>query len=162
MNTDTRKIQGDEAKCHVSDRETRGKSREKIQPPLTPMIDVTFQLLLFFLLTMSFREAEGQILGKLPDMGGGMESPPGLIDTRIDLAVKPAGNGAAYEVGNVTINNDPKELSQMLVALSRTYDIEKTTVVIGPSADVKWEYVLDAYNQAVKAKLQKVNFKPLD
>ena len=33
---------------------------------LTPMIDIFFQLLVFFLLTMQFREAEGKLLSQLP------------------------------------------------------------------------------------------------
>ena len=40
-----------------------------LQPPLTPMIDVTFQLLLFFLLTCEFRPTEGVIPGSLPENG---------------------------------------------------------------------------------------------
>ena len=35
---------------------------------MTPMIDVTFQLLLFFLLTCEFRESEGMIPGTLPKL----------------------------------------------------------------------------------------------
>jgi biopolymer transport protein ExbD len=36
------------------------------EPPMTPMIDVVFQLLIFFLLTMKFTIQEGELLTHLP------------------------------------------------------------------------------------------------
>ena len=33
---------------------------------MTPMIDVVFQLLIFFMLTMQFKEIEGKLLSQLP------------------------------------------------------------------------------------------------
>ena len=36
------------------------------EPPMTPMIDVIFQLLIFFLLTMKFVVQEGKLLSHLP------------------------------------------------------------------------------------------------
>ena len=37
---------------------------------------------------------------------------------------------------------------------------DTVTVVIRPAADVPWEYVVDAYNQAVRAKFKKIGFSP--
>ena len=36
------------------------------QPPMTPLIDVIFQLLIYFMLTMHFRNVEGMLLSQLP------------------------------------------------------------------------------------------------
>lgn len=41
------------------------RKRKSFQPPLTPMIDVTFLLLLFFILTFTFRQMEGQLPGAI-------------------------------------------------------------------------------------------------
>ena len=36
------------------------------EPPMSPMIDVIFQLLIFFMLTMNFKKVEGKLLSQLP------------------------------------------------------------------------------------------------
>ena len=41
------------------------------EAPLTPMIDIVFQLLVFFMLTMQFKESEGKLLSQLPSSGPG-------------------------------------------------------------------------------------------
>jgi biopolymer transport protein ExbD len=49
----------------------RGKSRENTpgEPPMTPMIDVIFQLLIFLMVTLRFSTQEGRILSQLPHIG---------------------------------------------------------------------------------------------
>ena len=50
----------------------RRRKTEEIKPsesPMSPMIDVVFQLLIFFLLTMNFKEVEGKLLSQLPKIG---------------------------------------------------------------------------------------------
>ena len=42
---------------------------------MTPMIDIVFQLLIFFMLSMHFKEVEGKLLSQLPK-NKGMESTP--------------------------------------------------------------------------------------
>ena len=39
------------------------------EPPMTPMIDIIFQLLIFFLLTLQFVPLEGKLLASLPKKG---------------------------------------------------------------------------------------------
>ena len=46
-------------------REAAQRKRKSFQPPLTPMIDVTFLLLVFFILTSTFRQMEGQLPGAI-------------------------------------------------------------------------------------------------
>ena len=156
----TRKIPGDETTHYVSARKKRELPKPKMQPPLTPMIDVTFQLLLFFLLTMTFRAAEGQLLGTLPAKGGpDFVDPSAVIPIRI--VIRPIGamrNGAMYEMGNIAIKNDPKELSRKLLSVAKSRDTEKTPIEIRPREDVRWRFVLEAYNQAVKAKFKNIHF----
>ncbi|MBI2898927.1 MAG: biopolymer transporter ExbD [Planctomycetes bacterium] len=59
-------------------RKKRGIETEKpIEPPMTPMIDVIFQLLIFFILTMKFKQEEGKLLSQLPkDKGLASSSVP--------------------------------------------------------------------------------------
>ena len=42
---------------------------------MTPMIDIVFQLLIFFMLTMQFQEVEGKMLSQLPKNKGPVSGP---------------------------------------------------------------------------------------
>ena len=59
--------------------------REPEQKPLTALIDVTFLLLIFFLVTLDFRKLEGRLDSALPkDRGGpGAASPVERLDVEI-------------------------------------------------------------------------------
>jgi biopolymer transport protein ExbD len=149
-------IAGDESVHHVSQRQKRGRGPTKMQPPLTPMIDVTFQLLLFFILTMQFRQAEGQIPADLPQEGQGTAETVTLEP--VDIYVRAGLSDAmpSIEIGGVQVMiRDWEELHTQLVGLvQQSYE----TAVINPDADVSWNHVVNAYNQAVRAKFKSVNF----
>jgi len=68
------------------------------------------------------------------------------------------GQGASYEVGGVAITS-AQSLYFKLMGLKQGGG-EKVPVIIEPLADVPWQYVLEAYNQAVRAKFLTVSFAP--
>jgi len=128
-----------------------------MQPPLTPMIDVTFQLLLFFLLATTFRQAEGQI-----PAAAAHEAPAGLAQQDV---VKPlvlslrraADGGVLYELrGTGLAWKDPQELYAGLVALRESFGSDQVPVIVRPNWDVAWSNVVEAFNQALRAKFRNV------
>ena len=140
----------------------RRARRPSMQPPLTPMIDVTFQLLLFFLLTCEFRESEGNIPGTLPH--GDVPRPTVLVPPPPDpirIRLRPAmgGLGAVYQVnGALATIHSPAELFDRLKGLQGRLGSGDVPVVIVPQADVPWQFVVEAFNQAVRAEFTKVAF----
>ena len=64
-----------------------GLKEEKVGgPPLTPMIDVIFQLLIYFILTMKIKSVEGKLLSRLPKdkgLASSAVSNPELEEVRI-------------------------------------------------------------------------------
>ncbi len=63
-------------------------SEERCELEMTPMIDVTFLLLIFFLCTLKFKTLEGYLAGYLPkDAGpvGTTEPPPEPIDLEVSV-----------------------------------------------------------------------------
>jgi biopolymer transport protein ExbD len=55
---------------------------------MTPMIDVVFQLLIFFMLSMHFKEVEGKLISQLPKEKGPRSSAPidpQLLEVRVVL-----------------------------------------------------------------------------
>ncbi len=69
-------------------RKRKVDTEKPVEPPMTPMIDVIFQLLIFFILTMKFKEVEGKLLSQLPKDKGLSSSSvpqPELQEVRIVL-----------------------------------------------------------------------------
>ena len=145
---------------YVPERKKRKPEEPKLQPPLTPMIDVTFLLLLYFLLTSTFRKDEGQIPGTLPATTGQAAEKP-LLHKTIKIKIAEMGvfrDQVQYTIGSKSLN-DP---GQLYALLQRRWESqgEQTPVVIDPSPRVRWKFVVDAYNQAVHAKFKNIGFVP--
>jgi biopolymer transport protein ExbD len=64
------------------------KAIPEIEPEasdMTPMIDIVFQLLIFFMLTMHFQEVEGKMLSQLPKHGPGPGTAPPREEIRFTV-----------------------------------------------------------------------------
>jgi len=162
MARSTKQIAGDETVHHISQRAKRGRPKPKMSPPLTPMIDVTFLLLLYFLLTMNFRQAEGQIPGSLPKQGTAGISIQNELKLPVYIELRPTGvinEGVVYEmIGIQGLMRDPQELYDRLMARKKRVASDEIPVVIKVRAGVRWQYVVEAFNQAVRAKFKNIGF----
>jgi len=162
MALSTKKIAGEETVHHTPPRKRRQRPKAKMQPPMTPMIDVTFQLLLFFLLTCEFRETEGNIPGTLPSKGNIIQQveqnpPPEPIQIQVRASADRAS--ASYQMTGVQIMiTSPQELYQCLKQRQDQLGSDEVPIVILPNADVPWEFVVQAFNQAVRARYKKIGF----
>ncbi len=137
------------------------RRRRDARPPLTSMIDVTFQLLLFFLLTCEFRPEEGLIPSTLPR---------GVVDTGrvgpgpepIGLSILPAAGATAYyrlDGSNETILS-PRVLHTRLRGRQDVLGRRDVPVVIRPPGAGAWRHVAEAFNQVRRARFTKVAFAP--
>ena len=135
------------------------RSRRYAQPPLTPMIDVVFQLLLFFLLSCQFIQKEGVIPARLPEIVDGPQV------RAITVTILPAGvdrQGAVFRVaGDVAGLDSAEQLHARLAAIGRDPMLREAGVCIRPSGQVRWRHVVDAMNPAVRAEYKKVSFGTL-
>jgi biopolymer transport protein ExbD len=141
---------------------SKNRTAVKYTPNVTPLIDVMFLLLLFFLLTTRFRVEEGTIPGTLPKLPGS-----GSVELDRDLGlnvyVRPlgdAGVSASYEVGNSgEVITDAQQLYTRLASPMPLLDARRSQVpvTIRARSDVRWQFVLEAYNQASSAKFQKIS-----
>ena len=118
---------------------------------MTPMIDVTFLLLIYFLLSTTFRQAEGQLAGTLP--GPPRPDPPALP---ISLQVHAVGDdcqSAVYSLeGDIEPLRSPQELVDALRARRPTRG--DAIVVVQAGRAVRWRYIVEACNQAARANFQ--------
>jgi biopolymer transport protein ExbD len=138
-----------------------------MQPPLTPMIDVVFQLLLFFLLGCKFIQEEGQIRANLPNISG--PSRPSLNVDPVKIQLSAAGMHDESVLIQVTgaatkTLGEPKEVWDLLMGLRNRLqpgqDQSEVPVVITPQGRVRWRFVVDTFNQAVRANYKNVAFSP--
>ena len=162
MARSTRKIEGDETVHYVSQRAKRGRAKARIAVPMTPMIDVTFQLLIYFILTTTFRQAEGQIPGTLPKAGASGAATMEKLQTPIKITLHPTGDaneGVAYEVLGVHQRiSDPEILYAVLEKL-RIAGGKESPVIINARRDVRWRFVVEVFNQVVANEFKNIAFQ---
>ena len=164
-------VESEEAVHHISQRRKRkkGVGGDSMQLNLTSMIDVVFQLLIYFVVTSSFAVGEGVITAKLPTGPGDPTQSKKPPDRPLKIIVNSAGAiGADYRVyieGLAGRPNSFRELSETLIQLQ--YDPQRglngaykpdNPVIIKPDGSVRWQHVVNAFNATVKARYSNVSF----
>jgi biopolymer transport protein ExbD len=89
----------------------RGGTRaEKIEPQMAPMIDIVFQLLIFFMLTLKIIEPEGDFNINMP-IGAPPTQPPDDVivpDLKVRLEANPDGSLRQVSLTGRRLGNDPQ------------------------------------------------------
>ena len=157
-----KQIEGDETIHHQSpSKKKKKKGSPNMQPPMTPMIDVTFQLLLFFILTCEFRESEGMIPGTLPDKGSVSQPkdvPPPPDPITIKVFPSADRNSATYEMTGVGMGIPSVQALGELLKQRVSKVGKEVPIMIHPKDDVPWGFVVEAFNQAKIAQFEKIGF----
>jgi biopolymer transport protein ExbD len=162
MARSTRKIEGDETIHYVSPRAKRGRSKAKIAVPMTAMIDVTFLLLIYFILTINFRKLEGQIPGTLPKAGASGAATMEKLQTPIKITLHPTGEaneGVAYEVSGVHQRIVDPQILHAVLQKRAVAGGNKSPVIINARRDVRWRFVVEVFNQVVANEFANIAFQ---
>jgi len=137
----------------------RGQAAEADEMNLTPMIDVTFLLLIFFLLGTKFKEPEGKLNAYLPkDKGPPPKNIP-VIDPVEELTIRvrmlPGRRLPVYTLGDV---NYPS-VAQLEDRLRALYAINpEQPVTIDPDPRATYEKVIWVLNSCVKVGYKEISF----
>ncbi len=123
------------------------KSGTVYQLPVTPMVDLVFNLLLFFVVATKFAEVERELDVALPDAS---EAKP-IVAELPELVVNIDKEGH-YFIGNQAVPGD-----QLLTMLKRTRanNPDRAAVSIRADRHCQWESVVGAMNMCTKAKIPK-------
>jgi len=135
--------------------------RDPVDIKMTPMIDVVFLLMIYFIWSSSFGAAERLLPSKLSAQTSGAgqspsETPPPEEDFE-KLVIRIVGNA-----GNIgwTVNEQPMnslaELQSRLLQLARIKS--DAPVVLHPDPDVPLEHVIDVFDMSRLVGFQKVQF----
>lgn len=134
--------------------------RSDIELQLTPMIDVVFLLLVFFLWTSSFEEPEFDLPSALADPPLGLaDSPqtPSTPEVFDEIVIRVSGTPTALQW---TLNGTSvTDLQAMFAQLQSIVELGvQPPVVIDPDVTVEVGDVIDVYDTARRAGLLRVLF----
>ena len=150
---------------------------EKMAINMTPMIDVVFQLLIFFMLTLKIIEPEGDFNINMPIGAPSQATSPdiNLPDIKVRLIANSEGQLADLQLGRTSLGNGPdafKSLNSQILNLiggvnnPLTKDME---VEIDADYNLHYDYVVQAISSCrgrldAKGKLipyiEKIKFAP--
>ena len=140
-----------EPTVHFESRRRKKKQRSAVMTVnLTPAIDITFNLLIFFLVATTFKAAEGILPSKVPVEQGVLEATP-LPISPIKIHIGQIGDGPSdYRLAIDNWRRQPDtflELTQVLEGLlDRPGFDSETPVVLIPQGDVQWDHVVNCFN----------------
>jgi biopolymer transport protein ExbD len=128
---------------------------------LAPMIDVTFLLLIFFLVTTTFERPEGVLASDLPRVGGTQAVPLPISPIVVRVSLSGPGDDDyllridRFETRIDSIDALPDVLRQ--IQQQPGFDTE-TPVVIIAANDVRWDHVVGCWNAALRAGCSRIAF----
>lgn len=136
-----------------------GKPRRPIEIMMTPMIDVIFLLLVFFLTTSSFQVAErllpSGVSNMSPPSGQVNQNPPEPSDDQIEQIIVKIGMGG--DVPTITINGGTVEMTELLPRFQAVFAARPDVpVIIDPDAKVAAKHVVAIYDNARQSGLSRV------
>ena len=156
-------------------RSTSGESKIEIQ--MTPMLDMIFQLLVFFILTFRPVIDEGQFAVNMSSLAGGNVALPTIVpgmsetdeEMPEDIQFNPpfrirliAGPGGGLAPGGIIMGQDRRltdvgHLEYELKSTVRGF-AEDFEVIIEPDPNLHYEHMVQAVNAIYHAGVRKINF----
>ncbi|HEX7899874.1 MAG TPA: biopolymer transporter ExbD [Planctomycetota bacterium] len=149
---------------------TRRRAPDEVaaeQLNMTPMIDVVFQLLIFFMLTMHFQEVEGKMLSQLPK-DKGLPDRQSKITEEVRLSVR-AGRlyVEKHEIGELastetapTRGTSNKAVYAAAAAKTRgLVDVlGEASVILDAEGETAYEHVIGIIDACKVARIDHVEF----
>lgn len=147
-----------------------------VKPDMTPMIDCVFQLMIFFMLTLKFVQAEGTFDINMPAGG----QPGGDIldqDIKVRLIADPSGNLVSLQIGQRELGNDDRAFARLNTEILRVIGgvpggpaSKDTEVEIDADYNLQYAYVIkavtaitgrfDQRSQQVVRYIERIKFAP--
>jgi biopolymer transport protein ExbD len=143
------------------------RARARVSLSITPMIDVVFQLLIYFLLTAGFMGNERHLRAEMPPepSEAARSREPSLESEPLVIRVRRDGDAARIEVGaGLAAPRDAEDLERILrdamVAPDRPrgFFAADHPIRIAAGPDVAWQHVVEVFNAVVAAGYRSVAF----
>ena len=129
----------------------RPRRQEEIDVNLTPLIDVVFLLLIFFMVTTTFdKNAEMKIALPTADNTASIQS-----DEKLELMID--SQGRYYIDGREVLNTQPETLFQAMKHVLKKYDHNIPPLVISADANTNYQAVVTAMDIAGRLGLKSLS-----
>ena len=140
--------------------EADARKPAKARLSITPMIDVVFLLLIFFMVGMKFKELDRRLDAKLPPLGDSGRIGP--VPTEIWIEVRNGGTASApradVRVGGVAIE-DWDHLHAHLAHLAGLLGGRADPVVVAPADDALHDWVMTVLDHLSQLEFRNVGFR---
>ncbi len=162
---ETRHLPSDPRRRESRRRRTSARRRRESGATITldfaPMIDVTFLLLIFFLVTTTFERAEGILDSQMPKDSRA----PAVALPLSPIVVRLTQLGETHDDFAISLDRFPhrpttfSELTETIRAIHELpgFDRETPTVIVADN-DVRWAHVVRCWNAALRAGCQSIAF----
>ena len=150
-----------------------GEEQGELQ--MTPMIDIVFQLLIFFIMTLKIITPEGDFNIRMPAAAPreGLPAPDQLPPITIRLKATGSGGLANIQFGNRSLGGDFPRLRQSIIDIVGKDPgpglLQSTEVELDCDYNLKYEYVVEAItavsgyrtsDEKVHKLVEKIKFAP--
>ena len=154
-------------------RETDSREDDKIELQMTPMIDIVFQLLIFFIMTFKIVTQEGDFNVKMPlAAAAGAEVDPSALDMTLRLTANGEGELTGIQLNDKSFEQfDDLHLYVISLVGGDQPDSFRESAEIEIDADyqLKYAYVIEAVtavtgyrndNDDIVKLIEKIRFSP--
>lgn len=137
------------------------RRRMNIHFSFAPMIDLTFQFLIFFVAATRFADPEGNLSTRMPRSAGPEAVALPLAPIVVGLQ-SPGGDGERVMLALEKFDLYPADFEELVPAIRSIlalpgFDAE-TPVVIAAESGVRWDHVVNAWNAALRAGAKRLAF----
>ncbi len=131
---------------------------DAVEGDMTPMIDVVFQLIIFFMTTIRFKELEGKFETQLPkDVGPNSRSiDANLLKVDVGLHADPSMRDGFFVTLNGARVPGLATLCARLTEMKRLSPELKATLL--PGRGINYSHVVMVIDECVKARMQDITF----
>jgi len=131
---------------------------EAVEADMTPMIDVVFQLIIFFMTTIRFKALEGKLETQLPRETGHDITATPTVMLKVDIGLradKSLADGFAITLNGSRIPN-LNTLRARLAELKRVSPEMKAT--LSPGRGINYSHVVKVVDECIKAGMLDITF----
>lgn len=129
-------------------------SQNRFSMNITPLIDVIFLLMIFFVMTINMQEAEGVLNNRLPQVGSSDSSDPSKDWETVKLRIKMIREEKIMKL--YLQERVVYTYSDLLFYLKQLP--QDILIIIEPENNVPYKHVIGVYNQCLKSRKKKIVF----
>jgi len=141
----------------------RPPKRLILQPPLVPVIDVVFNLLIFFMCIPNAAAGAGYLTTNLPKNEGPNAGIQKALVERIKIILESAdGNGEGVFIAlndTQTMGDNFEQLGAALQGFRNQGLPADHPVLLAPTMEVKLRYIVNAFDECIAARFTNIQFQ---